>query len=387
MKKSVLAVLIGLSFSAAYAQTASQEKVLNSDPIDVDGYLAEQRVTDGELESINSTVKKYKTDNTLYKEKTKALNKLTNEAEKIGENAEEKIHANVEAKRAEKKAMEKIQKAEAKLKCLMDENPGAECDQYGLGKEQDEVKVQQAAPQVQVAPVATSETAVATSSAGGMFETIKLLPYAGATTYKGKVESLETSFSGGLRVESQISTRFSMGLGLNYNQLNTEDFANNNLFNQGYTNQYFNYYGQKGRQMDYSSMGLDVYGKFFLTNGERFRPYIGAGLGYNRATMKYAGNNNQQSFNSFGNMYNFGNEKYQNSYATGSLMLGSEIMISRMIGLNIEAGYATGLGSSLSSSNSQNIGNSPDQQRLNQLGDEIINANALSVNLGLLIVF
>ena len=384
MKKSVLAVLIGLSFSAAYAQTASQEKVLNSDPIDVDGYLAEQRVTDGELESINSTVKKYKTDNTLYKEKTKALNKLTNEAEKIGENAEEKIHANVEAKRAEKKAMEKIQKAEAKLKCLMDENPGAECDQYGLGKEQDEVKVQQAAPQVQVAPVATSETAVASSSAGGMFETIKLLPYAGATTYKGKVESLETSFSGGLRVESQINNRFSMGIGLNYNQLNTEDFANNSYLYQGYSP----LYGMKGRQMDYSSMGLDIYGKFFITNGERFRPYIGAGLGYNRAEMKYAGNNNQNTLMGYNGMnYQFGNERYQNSYATGMLNLGSEIMITRMIGLNIEAGYATGLGSSLSSSNSQNVGNSPDQRRLNQLGDEIINANALSVNLGLLIVF
>ncbi|MFY7993154.1 MAG: outer membrane beta-barrel protein [Bacteriovoracaceae bacterium] len=382
MKKSVLAVLIGLSFSAAYAQTASQEKVLNSDPIDVDGYLAEQRVTDGELESINSTVKKYQTDNKLYREKAKALNKLTNEAEKIGENAEEKIHATVEAKKAEKKAMEKIKKAEAKLKCLMEENPGAECDQYGMGN-QDEVKVQQAAPQVQVAPVATSETAVASSSSNGMFETIKLLPFAGATTYRGDVESLETSFSGGLRTESQINNRFSLGIGFNYNQLNTEDFANNQLFNQPFSNQYFGAYGLRGRQIDYSSFGLDIYGKFFLTNGERFRPYIGAGVGYNRATLQYAGNNQQNVFAGS----SFGNERYQTSFASGNLMLGSEIMVSKMFGLNIEAGYSTGLGSSLSSQNNQNFATSPDQRRLNQLGDEIINANALSVNLGLLIVF
>lgn len=375
-------MLIGLSFSAAYAQTASQEKVLNSDPIDVDGYLAEQRVTDGELESINSTVKKYQTDNKLYREKAKALNKLTNEAEKIGENAEEKIHANVEAKKAEKKAIEKIKKAEAKLKCLMEENPGAECDQYGLGN-QDEVKVQQAAPQTQAAPVATSETAVASSSAGGMFETIKLLPFAGATTYKGDVESLETSFAGGIRTESQLNNRFSMGIGFNYNQLNTEDFANNQLFNQPFTNQYFGAYGLKGRQIDYSSFGLDIYGKFFITNGERFRPYIGAGIGYNRATLQYAGNNQQNVFAGS----SFGNERYQTSFASGSLMLGSEIMVSKMFGLNIEAGYSTGLGSSLSSQNNQNFATSPDQRRLNQLGDEIINANALSVNLGLLIVF
>lgn len=382
MKKSVLAVLIGLSFSAAYAQTASQEKVLNSDPIDVDGYLAEQRVTDGELESINSTVKKYQTDNKLYREKAKALNKLTNEAEKIGENAEEKIHANVEAKKAEKKAIEKIKKAEAKLKCLMEENPGPECDQYGMGN-QDEVKVQQAAPQTQAAPVATSETAVASSSTGGMFETIKLLPYAGATTYKGDVESLETSFAGGIRTESQLNNRFSMGIGFNYNQLNTEDFANNQLFNQPFSNQYFGAYGLKGRQIDYSSFGLDIYGKFFITNGERFRPYIGAGIGYNRATLQYAGNNQQNVFAGS----SFGNERYQTSFASGNLMLGSEIMVSKMFGLNIEAGYSTGLGSSLSSQNNQSFVTSPDQRRLNQLGDEIINANALSVNLGLLIVF
>lgn len=382
MKKSVLAVLIGLSFSAAYAQTASQEKVLNSDPIDVDGYLAEQRVTDGELESINSTVKKYQTDNKLYREKAKALNKLTNEAEKIGENAEEKIHANVEAKKAEKKALEKIKKAEAKLKCLMEENPGPECDQYGMGN-QDEVKVQQAAPQAQAAAVATSETAVASSSTGGMFETIKLLPYAGATTYKGDVESLETSFAGGIRTESQLNNRFSMGIGFNYNQLNTEDFANNQLFNQPFSNQYFGAYGLKGRQIDYSSFGLDIYGKFFITNGERFRPYIGAGIGYNRATLQYAGNNQQNVFAGS----SFGNERYQTSFASGNLMLGSEIMVSKMFGLNIEAGYSTGLGSSLSSQNNQSFVTSPDQRRLNQLGDEIINANALSVNLGLLIVF
>ncbi len=378
MKKSVLAVLIGLSFSAAYAQTATQEKVLNSAPIDVDGYLAEQRVTDGELESINSTVRKYQTDNTLYKEKAKALNKLTNEAEKIGENAEEKIHANVEAKRAEKKAMAKIKKAEEKLKCLMDENPGADCDQYGMGN-QDEVRVQQAAPQT----TAVSTAEVAPAAAGGLLETIKLLPYAGATTYRGKVESLETSFAGGLKVESQINNRFSMGIGLNYNQLNTQDFANNSLYGQTYTNQYFGQYGQQGREISYSSMGLDVYGKFFITNGERFRPYIGAGLGYNRANLEYAGNNQQNVF--AGNR--FGNEKYNTSFASGFLTAGSEIMITKMFGINLEAGYSTGLGSSLSSANSQNAFTSPDQRRLNQLGDEIINANALSINLGLLIVF
>lgn len=384
MKNSVLAVLIGLSFSAAYAQTASQEKVLNSDQIDVDGYLAqEQNVSDGELESLKSTVKKYQVDNKLYKEKTKTLNKLTNEAEKIGENAEEKIMANVEAKRAEQKAIDKIKKAEAKLKCLMEEATGPECDKYKTGNS-DEVRLQQAAPQVQAAPVNSTEATAPATTAGGMFETIKLLPYAGATTYRGDVESLETELAAGLRVESQVTSRFSIGMGLNYNQLKTEDFANQSLMGQQWSSGYFGAYGQKGREISYNSMGIDLYGKFFITSANRFRPYIGAGLGYNRASLDYAQNN---PYMNYGYGVNFGNEKYNTSFASGSLMLGSEIMITQSVGLNIEAGYATGLGDSLSSNNSQNLTTSPDQRRLRDLGNEIINANALNINLGLLIVF
>ena len=77
--------MMTLSFANVYAQ--AEEQVLNSDPIDVDGYIHQKQVSDGELESIKSTVNKYKNENTLYKEKTKELNKLTNEDEKIGENA------------------------------------------------------------------------------------------------------------------------------------------------------------------------------------------------------------------------------------------------------------------------------------------------------------
>jgi hypothetical protein len=49
MKTKILMVLaLSMSFQAAYAQ--NEEQVLNSAPINVDGYLAEDRpVTDGEL--------------------------------------------------------------------------------------------------------------------------------------------------------------------------------------------------------------------------------------------------------------------------------------------------------------------------------------------------
>jgi hypothetical protein len=370
--KQLLVLALSLSFASVYAQT--EEQVLNSDPINVDGYLAEERpVSDSELTSLENTANKYKVENKLYKAKTKALNKVTNEAEKIGENAEEKIHAQVEAKRAENKAMDKIKRAETKLKCLMENSDSEDCAQFVDRTETQEVKIQQAAPTV-------STTEVASSSGGGSFEKIKLLPYAGSTTYNGKVEHLEAEVAAGLRLESNINERFSMGIGFGYAQLKTNDFGNGlNYMNSGYLGAY----GSQGREIQFRNMGLDLYGKFFITNGERFRPYIGAGLGYNRANMKYSENNPFIS----SSVGVFGNEDYQTSYASGNVMLGSEIMITRKVGLNLEAAYSTGLSNSLSSQNGKNPFSSPDQRRLQQLGDEIINANALSIFAGMVIVF
>ena len=58
--KNLMVLALSLSFSAAYAQQ-TEEQVLNSAPINVDGYLAEERpVTDGELEQIRSELNKQK---------------------------------------------------------------------------------------------------------------------------------------------------------------------------------------------------------------------------------------------------------------------------------------------------------------------------------------
>ncbi len=381
--RNYLAVAALLSFSLAHANT--EEQVLNSAPIDIDGVLQkENSVSDSELESLKSTVNKYKSDNQLYKEKTKVLNKVTTEAEKIGENAEEKIMAQVEAKKAEDKAMEKIKKAEAKLKCLMDGGTPENCGSGGSGQSQAQANYQapaleQSVETTQAAPLISTVEAAPVVSANP-FEVIKLLPYAGATNFSGEVESLETELTAGMRLESNINSRFSMGIGFNYNSLKTDDFANGSMY---MTSNYFNQYGSQGREIQYRSMGLDIYGKFFVTQGERFRPYLGAGLGYNRSTMKYNDNNPWiDSMNRF-----YGSEEYNTSFVTGQLMLGSEIMITPSFGLNIEGQYATGLGDSMSSKSAKNGGTSPDQKRLRDLGDEIINSNMLSIFLGGVVKF
>ena len=377
-----MVLALSLSFATAFAQ--SEEQVLNSAPINVDGYLAEERpVTDGELEQIRSELNKQKMGTQLNKEKAKDLGKLTNQTEKLLDSQDEYIDQKIESTNAIKEFNHKYEENQKKLRCIMEELDTEECEpyknKYKRNKRveapvQQEVKLAQAAPVVSTAEI----TPVAT---GAPFEVIKLLPYAGATSFNGEVEQLETEISAGLRLESNITTRFSMGIGFKFDQLKTNDFANGANY---MTPNYYNQYGTQGREIQYRGMGLDVYGKFFITNGERFRPYLGAGIGYNRATMKY--NDNDPYFDMM-NAYNYGSEEYNTSFVTGQLMLGSEIMITRGFGINLEAAYSTGLGDSLSSKSAKNGGTSPDQARLRDLGEEIINSNALSIFAGAVVNF
>lgn len=383
MKTTNLLVLaLSLSFATAYAQ--SEEQVLNSAPINVDGYLAEERpVTDGELEQIRGELKKQKMDTQLNKEKAKDYGKLSQQTEKLLDSQDEYIDSRIESSKAIKDFNKKHEENQIKLRCILEESTSAECDKYKnrYNKErveaepvQQEIKVGQAAPVVSTAEVASS------SFSGEAFEQIKLLIGAGATSYNGEKEELQSELAGNLRLETNLNRRFSMGIGFNYSQLKTNDFANGmNHMNSNY----YNNFGMGGREIQFRSMGIDLYGKFFITNNERFRPYLGAGLGYNMANMKYSQNNTWND-----PLYGmYGNEDFKNSYATGQLMVGSEIMITRGFGFNIEAMYATGLGSSLSSKSNQNFGTSPDSRRLRDLGNEIINANMLSVFVGAVINF
>lgn len=390
MKRTNLLVLaLALSFGSAYAQT--EEQVLNSAPIDVDGYLQEKPVTDGELESIRSELNKQKMGTKLNKEKAKDLGKLTNQTEKLLESQDEYIDQKIESTQAIKEFNSKYEDNQKKLRCIMEELDTEECEPYKKQYRKEkkaEVEVEEPAAPAHIEPPVgvPAQTVMAeiapAQNTGAAFEEIKLLPFAGATSYNGKVEQLESEIAAGLRLESNITPRFSMGIGFNYAGLKTKDFANN----RGYMNNYYNsVYGQ-GREIQYKQMGFDFYGKFFLTQSVRFRPYLGAGLGYNRASLKY--NDNQQGYDyttPYG--YSYGSENYNTSYMSGNLMLGSEILVTESFGINLEAQYSTGLGDSMSSKSAKNGGTSPDQRRLRDLGDEIINSNALSIFAGAVVKF
>ena len=383
MKATNLLVLaLSLTFATAYAQ--SEEQVLNSAPINVDGYLAEQRpVTDGELESIRSELNKQKTGTQLNKEKAKDLGKLTNQTEKLLDSQDEYIESKIESTNAIKEFNAKYEENQKKLRCIMEESSASECDPYKNKYRKDRAKkVEQELNIGQAAPVVSTANAPAALPTGAPFETIKLLLGAGATSYNGEIEQLQSELAVNLRLESNITSRFSMGIGFNYGQLKTNDFGGNRYGIN--PTPYYNHFGMSGREINYSSMGVDLYGKFFITKGERFRPYLGAGLGYNQANLKYSQND---PYSQPGMMNMFGNEEFKTSYATATVMAGTEILITPGFGINLEAAYSTGLGDGFSSKNSQNPFNSPDQVRLRDLGKEIIGSNALSIFAGAVVNF
>lgn len=375
--KILLALALSLTFASVYAQ--SEERVLNSDPIDVDGYLAEKQVTDHELEQIRSEIRKQKGEVVLNKEKTKGFKELSKTTEKLSETTEEYLDE-------KKDAQKEIAEYNAKIKCLMEENPGRDCDKYVKNRKEEkeeviqEVAVAQAAP----APIATSMSDMPMSSnLDRPFEEIKMIPVAGTTHYEGEKESLDATFNAGLRLESNINSRFSMGMAASYTKLTTEDFGGNTYGLGGLGNTgYYGNFGAQGREIDFQSMGAEFYGKFFMTNGERFRPYIGVGVGYNQASMKYT-ENSPYSYGS----YNYGGETYKTSYATGRATIGTEIMVTRGFGLMIEGSYMKGISGGMNSQSSRNTFNNPDQRRLQDLGRDIINANALSILAGAVVVF
>lgn len=351
--------------SSTFVGAIANDAVLNSDPININGYVQEVPATDHELETVKGQLRQVKREQKVNKEKSKTYEKLANETEELSEVAEDMI-------KERKKSKITLDKYNKKIECLMEEKPGKDCDEF---IKSDSVSVGQAAPKVE-AKVETSEPQLG--------DVIKVLPYTGLTAIQSENEELEAEIAAGIRVESDITTRFSIGLGFNYTSLTTTDFANGYA---GFTPDLYRRYTQTygaGREIDYKNMNFDLYGKYFITKTSRFRPYVGAGFAYNRSTIKYTDNRN---FNiGLGpNQYSFGDEELTTNSISARIMGGSEILFTQNIGMNLELQYSRGLGASFG--DQENVVESPDQRRLRLLNDEINEANIFSVFAGVLVLF
>ena len=191
-KTSIAKAILGLAvvtctFSGAFAQT--NDDILNSDPIDINGYVQEAPATDNELVGVQNDLKKVKREAKLNKQKGKTYQKLAKQTEKLSEVTEEMI----EERKESQATMNKYNK---KIECLMQEAPGADCDEFV--RSSDRVSTGQAAPKIQ---------AEVASPAGKAGDTIKVLPYTGMTMINSENEQLEAAVAAGIRVESDINER------------------------------------------------------------------------------------------------------------------------------------------------------------------------------------
>ena len=361
---------------------ANDEKYLSSDPININGYVKEDLPpTDAELESIKGELNKQRNAIVVTKEKKKKYDELSDSTEKLSEEMEDLISER-------KEAQENIDKYNKKIDCLMATGYKPGCDEYvDAPVKKDKVVMKQAAPVVK-AKVAE------TSSEQNFGSEIKVLPFTGLSTFMSDQNNLESNIGAGIKVETNIDSRFSIGLGFNYTTMNTEDFSNGGYMDPGYFGYYNSFYG--GRTIEYRNMNFNLYSKFFFVKNKRFRPYIGAGLGYNRSTLRYSNNNAASAsfggygfgFNNSGYYgYNFGNEEVVTSSVNAELMVGSEIVFTKMLGINLELSYMRGLGGNLSTENGIDPFYAPDQQRLDDFSDELSSANIISLFAGMLVMF
>ena len=374
-KSKVRNVLLALATAACTltGAMANEDAILNSDPIDINGYVKEAPATDHELETVKNELRKQKQAITVNKEKGKKYKELSRTTEKLADVTEEMIDER-------KESQETIDRYNKKIDCLMQANPSdPDCDEF-VKRKGDSVSVGQAAP-------AKVEAEISTPGKSG--DVIKILPYAGMTTINSENEELEANIATGLRVESDINARFSIGLGVSYTSMKTTDFKNAYMgyYQQGWNyNDYTSAYAG-GREVEYSNLGFELYSKFFITKTERFRPYVGGGVSYNRSSMNYMDNTNQSYAYQNGfeqNIARFGDEEVISSHMKAQLVGGSEIVFTKNIGMNLELQYARGLGSNLSSESAMS---GPDQRRLEELNGELIEANMFSVYAGMLVMF
>jgi septal ring factor EnvC (AmiA/AmiB activator) len=118
-----LTTFLLISTLSTQVMSQTEATVLESETINVDGYVKEQKVADPELEQLRGEIQKQKKEIVLNKEKAKKFQELSKSVEKLSETTEEYL----EEKRA---AQEQIAEYNTKVKCLQATAPGPECDKY-----------------------------------------------------------------------------------------------------------------------------------------------------------------------------------------------------------------------------------------------------------------
>ncbi|MBT6324382.1 MAG: hypothetical protein HOJ35_00275 [Bdellovibrionales bacterium] len=356
MTSKVLMLL--LLFSLADNKSAAQDDlldetadILNSEQIDIDGQFERETQAD-------------------------KLAKMRKKLEKQNENMVQKKIEDIRV-REEQKLTTKLQNAF-----------------NGNSIVNDSVAVQQSAPMKSTQKVEEKKNT-----------DIKISPSFGLTSMMGEGLELESKITAGLSIETMVSKRFSVGLGINYTSVEMTDIASDNytynsfynywspytsnynynsLYNSFYNQNYYNSYGTSGRTMEYTNFGLDLNTKFFIIVEKRLRPYIGLGVSYNRASVNYLENNNS-SYQWQGN--SLGDEGYTTSFMGASASVGTEVVFTDNVGLNLDVKYSRALTSGFDNSTEFTFNYNPEQERLEKVSNAINGSDIFVMSAGMMFSF
>ena len=334
---AVLALTVSLTSLSSFAQGLDDEAALNADPIGVQTSLQNPQMDiNGQYQMPSESAK--------LKRQTEELARKTNDM----------VQTKIETKRAEN---------EKKL--------ANEMSAMFNGQQQDQVATKQAQAQ------STTEVP-AEKKAEKLDPNFKVIPYAGASSMSGEGEvNFQSKVNAGLRAETLVlNKRLGIGVGFNY--------AATDIRDQRYTN--FYYAQNQTPEFKYRNMSGELYGKFYILNENVFRPYVGAGVAYNNTKLTHT--NQVNHFNQFGNQ-GVNNQGYNSNYASGSALVGTDILFTERVGINFEFKYSTAFSSAFNNDNqgiNQNF-QGFDSAYLQQLGQQMDDATIMAINAGIVINF
>ncbi len=371
-------------------------KVINySDrPLNIDGEVAqEQPATDSELNFINNELKKQKTQIYLNKEKSKGYKNLQNTTETLVGATEDYV--------TERKSSEaKIKEYNKQIKCLLDENAGdPDCakDEPVVVAPKPKVIVQKVEV-VQAAPAQVSVEEISNSEEFSFIDSLKILPDVGVRVYSSGqyYRDLESTPAFGLKIESELNRRVSIGLGFSYHKIR---FLNDNYsndigsfgygahsggnFGDQYNNNYIDSFGNVGRSIKMDSFGTELYGKFYLLRSTRLRPFIGVGTNVNRLKVTYD-DSFADNFDYGNDTYYFGGENHSTWTLGGNLKGGVEFSFTKNIGLFIEGSFNKGF-TSFGGSNLRDFYG--DEVILREISNDFAKSSSFGINIGGAITF
>jgi outer membrane protein W len=350
----------------------------------VDDAIIDDTVGDSVVEAKQVNINQMNVDGT-WQDKVKAEEKSNEEIiEQARQDADRNNTKMIAEKIVKQKIPEKQKKVILKKEAGSLEGRVSELFDDGSG---DAVKTGQAAPSNEV--IATAPIVVTEDK---MNKKLKVTPQFGLLKISSENIDFESSMSAGVAVESMVNERFAFGLGFNYATLDIKDMTTD--YSTGIYNNYSPYYNStwynnnfgQGRTLNYKHLNLDIVGKVYLTVESSIRPYVGAGLGLNRSTLKYE-DTGRQSYQYYNTQATYGNEEYSSTYASGIALLGTEVNFSDTVGLNLEFKFAKGLTSGTSQTAGADSQYNPDQKRLEDISAEMESASFSTINLGLNIKF